>query len=383
MLDDLGNAQGFSDSEAAILRYDRAGRLAAKAGFAHRLYRLGVHPLAREFIAMSADCVVYAYDDGLRLLWRTELAEAPRFRRSAAASQSMTSASKIIFAASRWRATAAAICLPQSTSFGAWTSRGEVIWGLKLPLRDGAPGFEAQAGASAEVRCALGLLELAPPVTPLQIKTRYRELAMRWHPDRNDSAQAHGRVTALNSAVELLSGIDTRILSGEGGASCSSNEATDFMTFGFGEQVYADWIYAADFAACSNAVYLGSYSGRVVMIDSDGEARQVYNVGVPVDRIIEVGKFLYILTQNALYVLRHGSRETVIDLLDGGELVMAQNGFGLLETKRLRWFSQEGNLLGTILSADPIRRIYQSGEGFLVESRLRRVTISGAPSWWR
>jgi hypothetical protein len=38
MLDDLGNAEGFGDSEAAVLRYDRAGRLAAKAGFAHRLF---------------------------------------------------------------------------------------------------------------------------------------------------------------------------------------------------------------------------------------------------------------------------------------------------------------------------------------------------------
>jgi hypothetical protein len=51
MLDDLGNAQGFADSEAAVLRYDRVGRLTAQAGFAHKLYRLGLHPLGRE--AMS------------------------------------------------------------------------------------------------------------------------------------------------------------------------------------------------------------------------------------------------------------------------------------------------------------------------------------------
>ncbi len=110
------------------------------------------------------------------------------------------------------------------------------------------------------------------------------------------------------------------------------------MTFGSSEQIYADWIYAADFEAYSNAVYLGSYSGRVVRIDAEGDARQVYDVGVPVDRIIEVGEFLYILTQNALYVLRDGSLEKVIELRDGGELVMAQNGFGVLKNKRLRWF---------------------------------------------
>ncbi len=136
-------------------------------------------------------------------------------------------------------------------------------------------------------------------------------------------------MTALNAVVELLSGIDARILLGECGASASGDEGREFnyrgaqftMTFRFGERFDADWIYAADFAAHSNAVYLGSYSGRVVMIDPEGGARQVYNVGIPPDRIIDTGEFLYILTHPALYVPRHGSLEKMIDLLDGGEPV--------------------------------------------------------------
>jgi hypothetical protein len=382
-LDDLGNAQGFGDSEAAVMRYDRAGRLAAKAGFAHQLYRLGVHPLGREFIAMSADCILHAYDDDLRLLWRTTLADTAQIqalrRRFAICDEWLKNHIRRVALArdrSRYLFTAVdeAWCIDR---------QGEEIWGLKLPLRDG--------WTRLEVRRALALLELAPPVTPLQIRRRYRELAMRWHPDRNDGAQAHEQMTALNRAIELLSGIDARLLSGEGGATARGDEGKEFnyrgaqftMTFGFGERFETDWIYAADFAAHSNAVYLGSYSGRVVMIDPEGEARQVYNVGVPPDRIIDTGEFLYILTHPALYVLRHGSLENMIDLLDGGELVMAQNGFGVLETKRLRWFGQEGALLGTILSADPIRRIYQSSEGLVVESRWRRATIGGPPCWWQ
>ena len=387
MLDDLGNAHGFGDSAAAILRYDRAGRLVTQAGFAHRLYRLGSHPLGREFIAMSAECVVYAYDDDLRMLWRTTLADTLQIqtlrRRFTIFDECLKNhIRRVALARDRSRYLFSAV-----DEVWCMDSQGEVIWGLKLPLRDDAPGFEAQAGASAEVRCALALLELAPPVTPLQIKRRYRELALRWHPDRNDSAQAHQQMIALNAAVELLNGIDTRILSGEGGASCSDDEGTQFnyrgtlFTFGYGEQICADWIYAADFAAYSNAVYLGSYGGRVVMIGADGEPRRVYNVGVPVERIIELGDFLYILTDPVLYVLRGGSLEKMIDLPDGGELVMTSNGFGVLETKRLRWFGQDGNLLGAVLSADPIRRIYQSSEGLVVESRLRRATIRGLPPW--
>jgi curved DNA-binding protein CbpA len=112
-------------------------------------------------------------------------------------------------------------------------------------------------------------MELAPPLTPEQIRRRYRELAMHWHPDRNGSAQAHEKMTALNSAIELLSAVDGRILTDQDGAPFGGVGFT--VTFGFDERLDADWIYAADFAAHPNAVYLGSYSGRLVMISPDGK----------------------------------------------------------------------------------------------------------------
>jgi hypothetical protein len=197
-------------------------------------------------------------------------------------------------------------------------------------------------------------------------------------------------MTALNRAIELLSSVDARILSGQNGASSGGDGGIAFRLDGqftmpseFDEGLTTDWIYAAEFVAHSNRVYLGSYCGRVVMLDPDGRACQVYNVGLPPRRIIDTGAFLYILTDPALYVLRDGSFEKIIDLHDGGELVMAQNGFGLLESKRLRWFGPAGELLTTVLSADPIRRIYQSGDRLVVESRRRRALIKNVPPWWK
>jgi hypothetical protein len=226
MLDDLGNSQGFGDIEAAVLRYDRAGQLATRAGLAHKLYRLGLHPLGREFIAMSADCVVYAYDDNLRLLWRTTLVDAPQIqalrRRFAICDEWLRNHIRCVaLARDRSRYLFSAV-----DELWCLNSQGELIWGVKLPLQDGGPRFGAQAGAGAEVRRALALLELALPVTPLQIKSRYRELAMRRHPDLNDSPQAHEQMILLNSAFELLSGIDPRIPSGQGGASQSGAQFT-------------------------------------------------------------------------------------------------------------------------------------------------------------
>jgi hypothetical protein len=57
-----------------------------------------------------------------------------------------------------------------------------------------------------------------------------------------------------------------------GGA--AENGASFTTTFVFDRRLDADWIYAADFAARSNAVYLSRYSGKVVMIDSAGEPRR-------------------------------------------------------------------------------------------------------------
>jgi hypothetical protein len=47
---------------------------------------------------------------------------------------------------------------------------------------------------------------------------------------------------------------------------------------------------------------------------------------------------------------------------------LAKGGFGLLEKNRLRWFDQEGALLGSILSKDPIRRVYWAGDAVVMEN---------------
>ena len=62
-------------------------------------------------------------------------------------------------------------------------------------------------------------------------------------------------------------------------------------------------------------------------------------------------------------------------------MASCQTGFGVLETKRLRWFSEDGRYLGSIISKDPIRRVYSAGTRTVVETRLRRVVVAGVPAW--
>jgi hypothetical protein len=127
---------------------------------------------------------------------------------------------------------------------------------------------------------------------------------MRWHPDHNlGSPQAQEQMKALNSAVELLGGLDVGVLSEKSAVSFIRDEdSAEFeydgarftVSFGFGSELLAcDWVYAADFAARATAAYLGGYSGRVVMVDHHGEGLRVYEVVVVPQRIIDTGQFLY------------------------------------------------------------------------------------------
>ncbi len=396
VIDDLGKAKGFGPIQAAAFRYARDGRLAAKAGFARGIYRLGVHPLGRGLVAMSPDCVLHAYDEDLQPLFETALAEAPELqalcRRFDIREAWLKNHIRCV-ALSRDHQRYLFTAVDQ-----AWcvNLQHQTIWGIKLPLQEGWKRVASPSerfGTRPEIGSALALMTLSLPLTPEQVKRRYRELALQWHPDHNRGLpQAQEKMKALNSAVGLLTDLDLRILPGSGAATFVRDEDRSELglrgskvtvMFSIGSELLAcDWIYAADFAAHSNSVYLGGYGGRVVMADPDGEGLRVYDIGSPPKRIIDTGEYLYILTDTRLYVLRDDSLHALIDTLDGGELVLAKGGFGLLERKRLRWFSKEGGYLGSVLSQDPIRRVYCSAEAMVVETRQRRAAISGAPPWW-
>ncbi len=97
---------------------------------------------------------------------------------------------------------------------------------------------------------------------------------------------------------------------------------------------------------------------------------------------MDTGRYLYLLTDTRLFVLRQETLHALIDVFDGGELLVAQTGFGLLEPNRFRWFREDGLLLGTVVSKEPIRRVYHKKAGLVVETRQRRATVQGVRAWW-
>ncbi len=131
-----------------------------------------------------------------------------------------------------------------------------------MPLRDGwarVVGRSERYGLSAEIDRALALFGLTLPVEPKDVKTRWRTLALEHHPDRNpDSAPATRKMTEINQAFEILTGINPETLS----YSTEDTGKTHFVQTtpmkvaeagGITIEMYGgvpqDWVYAASFAA--------------------------------------------------------------------------------------------------------------------------------------
>ena len=397
MVDDLGKADGLGPLPAAALRYDRLGRVAARKALQHGVYRVGVHPLGQGLIAMSRDCIVHAYDDDLEPVLETALADAPevlalrkRFDIPDDQLKNHIRCVALSQGANRYLVTAVdeAWCVDTT---------GQACWGVKLPMKEGWSRIAAPSnefGTSADVDQALALMDLSLPFTPETLKERYWDLAKRWHPDLNaGEPQAAEKMKALNAAAEVLTGIQASGLARAAGTTfVRESDRSEFEVSGArftvsvgmqgGEINASDWIYAAGFAAHSDAAYLAGYSGRVILVDEQGMGTRAYDMGSVPRRIVDTGDYLYLLTDTRLYVLRDDALHALVDTFDGADVIVAQTAFGLLEKKRLRWFREDGQYLGAVLSRDPIRRVYSSNQGMVVETRQRRVLVEGVPTWW-
>ncbi len=397
MIDDLGKAEGMDCAEASALRYGRSGRLDATAGLGHGVYRVGVHPLGAGFIAMSKDCVLHAYNESLQPIFQTPLDESPEIRALRNRFQIPDKQLKNHIRCVALSETAQRYLFTSVDEAWCVDVKGRGLWGARFPLKDGWEKIPTPTSAVAthhQVQEALDAMGLAMPFTPEDLKRRYRELAKRHHPDLNPNTPRSAAIMRnINQAAEVLTGVDTTAipsyaLYAQEVALPTSDMPELGVTISMGssmvgrEQDATDWIYAAAFAAGSDSVYLASYSGRVVLVDHKGNGLRVYDIGSVPRQIVDTGDYLYLLTDTRLYVLRDNALCALLDTFEAGSLVVAQTGFGLLQAKRLRWFREDGRYLGSVVTKAPIRRVYSNGDTMTVETRQRRATLRGVPTWW-
>lgn len=401
-LDPKGRRAEFPTAPAIALTTDRAGAKLAECGLAHDVYRADVNGDGSGVLFLSREGVLHGYTERLEALVLERVADLPEY-----AAQANRFGIQLHELKNHTR------CVALSTDRSrylvtivdeAWcydTKSGEPLWGLRFPTKEDWTEVAAQrserVGTTTEINTALELMELRLPVSPEVITHQYRALAMRWHPDRNpQDPDATRKFQELSAAMELLSGADLSKLSGRELERVSYEQmlhqssvtlgggrmATLSVTLQVGGAFGADWIYAANFARTGHGVFLAGYSGRIVEVDASGIPRRIYDIGAVPRHVAETPSHRYILTDTRLYVLCQDSLDALVDVFEQGHLIVGDTGFGFLGPKRFQWFSSTGRLLGLVETRDPIRRTYSGPAGLVVETRMHRAVIHGAPSWW-
>jgi hypothetical protein len=371
--DDLAKSDASLGAPGAVTLSNARGRPGASAPLRRDPYHISVHPEGDGFALRSKSNVLSVYDGDLLVDFETDLACAPevdanRDRLGLAESESHRALRCIALTPKRDR-----YIFTHVDEAWCISRDGIRLWGLRMPAKEptrawvGGAGF----GTATEINEALKVMGLEMPVTPDEIRKRYRQLVRELHPDLNPGNEE--RMKAVNAASEQLTGLPPEQLDGSAGGGDGFE-----IVISFGPAAQADWIYAASFSGTGETALLGTYSGRVVRVDQEGTPIAIYDVGSMPVRIIETEAFLYVMTTTRLYVL-DGDRLVALedcsakcDLLVSGGMVL------LVEGKGVRVFTEDGRLIGVALTKAPIRRAYVDEGELVIETRTHRGRFRGA-----
>ncbi len=370
--DDLAKSDASLGAPGAVMFSNAKGKPGAQAPLRRDPYHISVHPEGDGFALRSKSNVLTVYGGDLQVDFETDLERAPEV---------VANRDRLGLAESEAHRALRCIALPPERDRYLFThvdeawciSRdGERLWGLRMPaneptrMRVGGAGF----GTAAEIGQALEVMGLEIPVTPDEIRKRYRQLARELHPDLNPGNEE--RMKAVNVASEQLTGLDSEQLDGSGG------EGGGFeIVISFGPAAQADWIYAAAFSGTGETALLGTYAGRVVRVDREGTPIAIYHVGSMPVRIIETEAFLYVMTTTRLYVLDGDRLVALEDCSPKCDLLVSEGMVLLVEGKGIRVFTEDGRLLGVALTKAPIRRAYVNEGELVIETRTQRGRFRG------
>ena len=392
LLDRSGSSVGQSGVKSVLRRKDRLGRLVGEKLLNHDVYRTGTGSTGSHIAIMDSDGILHIYDSGLNDVMETNLREDPRvvdhfrtidtsywgeFKSQIRAVDVAPEGDRYIF----------------TLADEAWccTVSGRTLWGMAMPLKEGwkrVVGRTGRFGVGREVEEALRLFGLSLPVSPAEVKRKYRALALAHHPDRNPGNLAEeGKMKTLNNAFQVLTGVDPDTLEFE------ESDLTYFARTGPDQVVELegfrleitwtggtpqDWVYAASFAATHGCAYVATYSGKVIRLSREGQPLIVYDIGTCPTEIVDVGRFTYFLTPTRLYVVEGKTKlAAFLDVFQQGQLLMSQLGFGLLTSKRLQWFTPSGTKVGEVLTRDPIRTLQKSDGGAILQTRQHQAEVRG------
>ena len=384
--DDLAKSEASLGAPGAVMFTSEQGGPTMIERLKRPIYALDVHPEGQGFATRSKTNILTVYGADLKVDFETDLSATPEV---AAGRRRLD---PDVDGGILWGEPHLALnCIALSPSRDrylytfvdeAWCidQCGKLLWGVRMPERPvetyhhtfevGDMGRHTRT--AVEIEEALKELELALPVTPDEIRQKYRSLARQLHPDLNPGSE--DQMKAVNAAYETLTGASHEELQGkENAEDLLTFSATVTFTTGGGP----DRLQAATFSGRGDTALLGTTQGRVLRIDGSGKPIDLYDVGAVPVRILETDRYLYIQTFTRLYVLEGDRLVGLQDCTTKCDLLVEEGLVLLVENKGVRVLTEAGRPLGIALTKAPIRRAGIEDGVLVVETRTHRGRFSG------
>lgn len=386
--DDLANSEASRGAAGAVMFTPEAGGKPIIHHLVRPPYSLEVHPVGKGFATRSKANILTVYDEMLNVDFETDLSANPEVEANRARFGLDDAGGGTVL----WGEDHLALnCIALGSERDryiythvdeAWCvdREGRRLWGIRMPERPAETysetldlrGISNQVGTAADIDQALGELDLRMPITPEEIRKRYRALVRELHPDINQGYE--DRMKAVNGAYETLTGASHEDLQ-------SRVHAEDLLRFSstvtFMIGGGPDRIQAAAFSGSGDTVLLGTSEGRVLRLDRTGRPTALYDVGSAPVRILETDRYLYIQTFTRLYVLDGDSLVGIQDCTTKCDLLVDEGMVLLVEDKGVRVLTESGQPLGTALTKAPIRRAGIENGTLVIETRTHRALFSG------
>ena len=401
----------YGGHETGAIHYGRTGSISAQETLPQGSYRFYCPPFGQALIAVSRHGVVHAYDESLRMILETPLKEAPEVRAWQTGLRRQCDwavAPPIAISADASR-----YLFALGDQVWCVAMNGLGLWGLRFP-KAGWVSADDYYGEGEEHP------DLGPPPSSDDLWQRQQREILRWEhpaeqPDDVSLEDSLGPGSVPNDdaeppdtskSIELDTWTPRFIRELSRRERATSLGDLSLRTVEVSDKKPTHGILDVAFSSSSDTAFIATRDGLMFAVDGSGNALRVYSgvghntdfpelparfsIPSPVDlsifsedprRIVHHDDDLYLTTATRLRVLHRDALLAVLDLARHEEFYCTRNGFFLHHAKRVRCFRKDGRFLGSVLSKDPIRRLYQAGADTVIETRTRRAVVSGIPVW--
>jgi hypothetical protein len=218
--DDLAKSKESRGAAGAVLFTPEAGEKIIVRGLKRPPYVLDVHPVGKGFASRSKANILTVYDEKLEVDFETGLSATPEVEANQKRFDLVGAGAGAVLWGDAHLALNCIALSPERDRYlyshvdEAWCvdRDGKRLWGIRMPTRPvetysntfDAGGIGIQTGSTSDIEQALGNMDLQMPITPQEIRERYRALVRQLHPDINPGCEE--RMKTVNAAYETLTG---------------------------------------------------------------------------------------------------------------------------------------------------------------------------------